>query len=124
MSLVVDSMVSTESDKLIIGAISHGRRAYMFVGNDKYNRRTSVTIEIVHRVLLETLEAEGGLPPVLHLQLDNTTKQCKSRYLMGCLSLLIAQGVFEQVTMSYLPVGHTLEDIDKLFSLVAFAEID
>ena len=89
----------------------------MFVANDKYNRRTNVTIEIVHLVLLETLEAENALPPALHLQLDNTTKQCKSRYLQGCLSQLVAQGVFEQVTMSYLPVGHTLEDIDQLFAL-------
>ena len=122
MSLVVDSMDSTTTDVHIIGAISHGRRcrAFMFVAS----RRTNVTIEIVHRVVLATLEAEGALPPVLHLQLDNTANQCKSRWLVGYLSLLVSHGVFEQVTLSYLPVGHTIDEIDQLFSLVAFREID
>jgi hypothetical protein len=122
MSLVVDSMDSTTTDFHIIGAISHGRRcrAFMFVAS----RRTNVTIEIVHRVVLATLEAEGALPPVLHLQLDNTADQCKSRWLVGYLSLLVSHGVFEQVTLSYLPVGHTIDEIDQLFSLVAFREID
>ena len=126
MSLVVDSMDSTATDLHIIGAISHGRRrrAFMFVGSNRFNRRTNVTIEIVHRVLRATLEAEGGLPPVLHLQLANTANQCNSRWLVGCLSLLVATGVFEQVTMAYLPVGHTIEEIDQLFSEVAFREID
>jgi hypothetical protein len=118
MSLVVDSMDTTTTDRNIIGAISHGRRRreFMFVDN---LCRTNVTSEIVHRVLLATLEAEGGLPPVLHLQLDNTANQCLP---MGCH--LVAQGVFEQVTLSYLPVGHTIDEIDQLFSLVAFNEID
>ena len=126
MSLVVDSMDSTATDLHIIGAISHGRRrrAFMFVGSNRFNRRTNVTIEIVHRVLLATLEAEGGLPPVLHLQLTNTENQCKSHFLVGCLSLLVAQGVFEQVTMSYFPVGHAIDEIDQLLSLLAFTEID
>ena len=126
MTLVVDSMDSTATDRHIIGAISHSRRrrAFMFVGSNRFNRRTNVTIEIVHRVLLAILEAEGGLPSVLHLQLDNTSNQCKSHWLVGCLSLLVAYGVFEQVTMAYLPVGHTIDEIDQLFSLVAFREID
>jgi hypothetical protein len=122
MSLVVDSMDSTTTDVHIIGAISHGRRcrAFMFVAS----RRTNVTIEIVHRVVLATLEAEGALPPVLHLQLDNTVVKPKSRWLVDYLSLLVSHGVFEQVTLSYLPVGHTIDEIDQLFSLVAFREID
>ena len=126
MTLVVGSMDSTATDLYIIGAISHGRRrrAFRFVGSNRYNRRTNVTIEIVHRVLLATLEAEGGLPPVLHLQLTNTENQCKSHFLVGCLSLLVAQGVFEQVTMSYFPVGHAIDEIDQLLILLAFTEID
>ena len=126
MTLVVDSMDSTATDRHIIDAISHSRRrrAFMFVGSNRFNRRTTVTIDILHRVLLATLEAEGGLPSVLHLQLDNTANQCKSHWLEGCLSLLVAYGVFEQVTMAYLPVGHTIDEIDQLFSLVAFREID
>ena len=122
MSLVVDSMEdSTATDLHIIGAISHGRRrrAFMFVGSNRFNRRTNVTIEIVHRVLRATLEAEGGLPPVLHLQLANTATQCNSD-----VQQLVATGVFEQVTMAYLPVGHTIEEIDQLFSEAEFREID
>ena len=119
MSLVVDSMDITGTDLHIIGAISHGRRrrAFMFVGSNTFNRRT--TIEIVNRVLRATLEAEGGLPPVLHLQLANTATQCNSD-----VQQLVATGVFEQVTMAYLPMGHTIEEIDQLFSEAEFREID
>ena len=118
MSLVVDSMEDSTADLHIIGAISHGRRrrAFMFVGSNTFNRRT--TIEIVNRVLRATLEAEGGLPPVLHLQLANTATQCNSD-----VQQLVATGVFEQVTMAYLPMGHTIEEIDQLFSEAESREI-
>ena len=53
------------------------------------------------------------------LTLDNTTKQNKGRFLAGFLTLLVRQGVFEETYMMYLPVGHTHDLVDQMFSRFA-----
>jgi hypothetical protein len=55
------------------------------------------------------------LPPILHVQLDNCWKNNKSRYVFCFWSLLVAKGIFEEVFVSFLLVGHTHEDIDATF---------
>ena len=56
------------------------------------------------------------LPQKLYLQLDNSTKDNKNQYLMAFLSLLTARGVFKEIQVEFLLVGHTHEDIDAYFS--------
>ena len=55
------------------------------------------------------------LPPVLHVQLDNCWKDNKSRYVFCFWSILVAKGVFKELFVSFLLVGHTHEDIDATF---------
>jgi hypothetical protein len=62
---------------------------------------------------------KGGLPPILNIQLDNTTKQNKGRYLIAYLAYLVQQGVIKEAYCNFLPVGHTHEDIDQFFSRVS-----
>ena len=100
-----------------MGAISHGRQAFCFLANDSMQMGSNATIEVLHRVCMITLEQEGCLPPHLFLQLDNTTRQCKSQYVKGYCATLVACKVFEKITITYLPVGHTHEDIDQMFSV-------
>ena len=52
----------------------------------------------------------------LYLQLDNSTKDNKNKYLMAFLSLLTTWGVFEEIQGDFLSVGHTHKDIDAYFS--------
>jgi hypothetical protein len=56
-----------------------------------------------------------SLPPILHVQLDNCWKDNKSRWIMCFWSLLIAKGVFEEIQVSFMLVGHTHDDIDASF---------
>ena len=56
------------------------------------------------------------LPKKLFLQLDNSTKDNKNRYVMAFFSLLIAQRIFKKMTIGFLIIGHTHEDIDAHFS--------
>jgi hypothetical protein len=56
------------------------------------------------------------LPPILHVQLDNCWKDNKSRYVFCFWSMLVAKGIFEEVFVSFLLVGHTHEDIDTTFA--------
>ena len=69
----------------------------------------NVTIEALHRTLRAYEESGNSLPPTLYLQLDNTCKQNKSRFMMAYLGELVRMGVFESIYVSFLPVGHTHE---------------
>jgi hypothetical protein len=60
-----------------------------------------------------------GIPPYITLQLDNTAKQNKGKYLIAFCEILVARKVCEQITINFLPVGHTHEDIDQFFSRIA-----
>jgi hypothetical protein len=56
-----------------------------------------------------------ALLPVLHLQLDNACSDNKNRYTFCFFLLLVANGVFREVYVNFMLVGHTHEDIDALF---------
>ena len=56
-----------------------------------------------------------GLPPILYMQLDNCWKNNKNRYVFCFWSMLVAKGIFEEVFVSFLLVGHTHKDIDAMF---------
>jgi hypothetical protein len=59
------------------------------------------------------------LPKTLFIQMDNAAGENKNKYVFGFLSNLVAKGVFETIVVSFLPVGHTHEDIDQIFSQLA-----
>ena len=55
------------------------------------------------------------LPHVLHVQLDNCWKDNKCRFVKAFWSLLTAKGIFAEVHVPYLLVGHTHDGIDASF---------
>jgi hypothetical protein len=55
----------------------------------------------------------------LFLQLDNSAKDNKNRFVMAFCSLLTARRIFKEVTVGFLVVGHTHEDIDTYFSYLS-----
>ncbi len=59
-----------------------------------------------------------ALPRHLHLQLDNSWKDNKNQTVIALCSQLVGRGVFQTITLSFLMVGHTHEDVDALFSRV------
>lgn len=74
-------------------------------------------------VLLKTLdeikrERGGVLPKVLLLQLDNTCRENKNKYVMAFLSFLVDTGVFQEIKVNFLMVGHTHEVSCKLFHVL------
>ena len=103
----------------LYGVIAHGRGSYAFTVPPNAPTGVNLTVEIVHRVFQHVLEMEGRLPKTLTLQLDNTTGQNKNNYLLAFLALLVGWKVFENVYVNFLPVGHTHEDIDQMFSRFA-----
>jgi hypothetical protein len=103
------------------GLLSHGRDAMAYFCPPYLKQGANSTIEIIHRYVTRLTSGGATLPPVLFLQLDNTARQNKNKYLIGYLGLLVHYGVFTTILLSFLPVGHTHEDIDQFFSCIAKA---
>jgi hypothetical protein len=59
------------------------------------------------------------LPRKLFLQLDNSAKDNKNKFVMAFYSLLTARHIFKEVMVGFLVVGHTHEDIDAYFSYLS-----
>ena len=104
-----------------MGALVHGRGAYAYTCLDDMRQGNNVTIQALHDCLAAVAKEDGPsrAPHTLFVQVDNTTKQCKGRFLMGWLGYLVLRGVFAEVYASFLPVGHTHEDVDQWFGCLA-----
>ena len=107
----------------LMGVIAHGHGAYVYTCPHNHAQGHNVTIQALFDTLVQLMKDNdwAKLPEVLYLQLDNTTKQNKGRYLLAFLALLVEAGSFRKIIVSFLPVGHTHEDIDQFFSRVAMA---
>jgi hypothetical protein len=100
----------------LMGVLVHGEAVHAYTYYETFKQGNNVTIEAIHEALAVKLAKDGALPDTLYLQLDNTSKQCKGRYMIGFLGFLILLGLFKHIVLSFLPVGHTHEDIDQVFS--------
>lgn len=115
----------------------HGKFAYSFVDLLQYPHDSNLTITVIVEVLAK-YSKEHGLPPTLYIQMDNTSRENKNKYVLGFSALLVQFGIFDKVyyevlfcyscifdiifikvQLNFLPVGHTHEDIDQMFSRVA-----
>jgi hypothetical protein len=74
--------------------------------------------EMCESVLLplsETPSTTTPLPPILNVQMDNVAGDNKNRFVFCFWSLLVAKGIFREVYMNFMLVGHKHDDIDALF---------
>ncbi|XP_053401089.1 uncharacterized protein LOC123558034 [Mercenaria mercenaria] len=105
----------------ITGVISHGHGGFhTFTDFSQYPHDPNLTINVILMMLGRTAQQNDGvLPPVLYIQADNCARENKNRYVLAFLQLLVEKKIFNEVHLSCLPVGHTHEDIDARFSLIA-----
>ena len=79
------------------------------------------TVNVIWRVLMHH-QKNGTLPTdsdtrELHLQFDNCGDN-KNWLVLGFCELLVHFKIFTKVTVYFLTVGHTHENIDQLFSVL------
>ena len=108
----------------LIAALVHGFGACVYIAPTPVGSGANFNIEVVRRTLEEVIKQRREenqdvvLPPTLYLQLDNASDN-KSKALLAFCDGLVEQGVFKKVKLSFLLVGHTHEDIDQYFSVIA-----
>ena len=128
----------------LVGAHFHGmtQRICNFIVTDRFAHDSNLTVEIIVRALAFDQgwrdrggrtqeeaardEASGraekpSLPRArrLYLQLDNCWRENKNRTVIAFLGHLVHCGAFDEIQLSFLPVGHTHCDIDQDFSTYA-----
>lgn len=57
--------------------------------------------------------------PHIRVQMDNTCRENKNRYVLGFCHWLVAMGICDTLELCFLPVGHTHERVDQVFSRVS-----
>ncbi len=101
----------------LVGVLVHGRGTYCYTILDKFEHGSSLTVECLQRTFKRIEEEEGSLPETLFLQLDNCWRENKNQFLLGYLTWLVDRGIFKDVEISFLPKGHTHEDIDQVLQI-------
>ncbi|KAJ8043179.1 hypothetical protein HOLleu_10158 [Holothuria leucospilota] len=72
----------------------------------------------IHCLIQALLTAKAHLGKVLFLQLDNCFRENKNKYVLSFAALMVELKIFKEVYVHFLPVGHTHEDVDQMFSCV------
>ena len=101
----------------LAGVLEHGVRKHLslYTMTSEFETGANHIIECLHRTL-QRKSTGSSLQGTLYLQVDNCTRENKNRFLFCYLESLVAWGVFKEVYISFLPVGHTHSDIDQAFS--------
>jgi hypothetical protein len=110
----------------VVGVFNHGRTPVAFISGNQCRQGHNVTIQAlweslcaIHRESLCAIHRDGDIPPTIFLQLDNTSKQNKGKYLVAFCEMFVSLEVCKEIKINFLPVGHTHEDIDQFFSRLA-----
>ena len=87
------------SQQILISSIGDPLHNALLVGVEKYSRPLSLPLP-------KTIPPTD-LPSLLLVQIDNCAKDNKSKYNILFWSAMIAKGIFREVHVSFLIIGHT-----------------
>lgn len=107
----------------VTAGIAHGWCTSVWVADESLTHGAGAFLDVLFRLLEQVYDIAQRtgqqVPRHLWVQSDNTPAQAKNAETMLGLALLTARCKFDSVSLNFLPVGHTHEDVDQLFSLIA-----
>ena len=107
---------------ILSAVLCHGWCTCIFTADEELSHGAGAFCEILCRALdeVQRISRETGraIPQHLVVQSDNTTAQTKNSLSSVFMAYLVAKGKFLTATLNFLTVGHTHEDVDRLFSLI------
>ena len=96
------------------------RCIFAYLNNNQYPQDSNKTVSIIFDVLLTVKEKLGGsLPRKMMVQSDNCSRDLKNQFVLAFYWVLVDHGIFQEVTVSHMDVGHTHGDVDQIFSVFA-----
>ncbi len=105
----------------IIGAKQHGFARSFYRTYPHVSSGTNIAIQVLESEITKRMEhckkTNTLMPQVLYLQIDGGPENT-SKSFYAYIDQLLELGIFKQIDVCRLPVGHTHEDIDALFGTV------
>ena len=83
------------------------RKTVFYLNHDQYPQSSNMVVSIIYKLLKVFVNDFKKLPKKLHIFADNCWRENKNRYVFGFLDWLVELGVFQEVTLNFLIVGHT-----------------
>ena len=103
--------------------VAHGFRVDIYLADEDMIIGSSWCMDMVMRTVDEVwhqCQRSGQQFPLdLSIQADNTSREIKNSIAGRTLALLALHGVFRVCAHNHLRVGHSHEDVDQLFGLIA-----
>ena len=89
-----------------ICTIIHGFGKFFHVVPEHVRKDSNLSIEVFMRVMLYVESHRGCLPPYLFSQHDNCGREYKNIFMLCIYVIFILRGVFVEIVMSFLQIGH------------------
>lgn len=103
--------------------IAHGYMDMYWVGDENIPKDAAATVQQLSEMLdaVAKLRSDRNqkLQDHLVIQLDNTCRENKNNLVLRWGACLVGRGVFKSVSLHYLRKGHTHEDVDQRFKILA-----
>ena len=106
----------------VTGVIIHGLMHGICTWVDNFPKDPNMVATVFMDSLAELRRIYGPewqMPRKCYIQLDNCSGENKNKYFVTFCAALVHLGLFDKIKISFLPVGHTHEDIDQMFSRLA-----
>ena len=101
------------------GGFETDRTIMSFINNDQFPNDSNKTCEVLMKVLEFCQLKLKKLPKKLAVQTDNCSKDLKNQFVLAFYWTLVDLNIFEEILVSHMPVGHTHNDVDWFFSVMA-----
>jgi hypothetical protein len=102
----------------IHGLIDHSHKIRRMYGSlDHWSHGSDFVVSILASYLGDLKDIhQNNWPRTFYLQVDNCWRENKNTTMFSFLGILILRDWFDEIYLFSLPVGHTHEDIDQMFS--------
>ncbi len=102
--------------------IVHGHGTFAYCWDDRIKKDgdmwATLLLQTILKLYYKYRDEKKKWPDTLYLQADNASDN-KNLAIYAVCQLLRDLGVFKKIKLSFLPVGHTHEDIDAAFGALA-----
>ena len=103
----------------ITGSLIHDYGGLGYIDLLQWPHDSNLMLTVLLDAIQRRLQQRSYFPSKLFIQLDNTCRENKNQFVLTFLAVVVQLGLFKEVQVGFLMVGHTHEDIDQLFSCVS-----
>eukprot|EP00873_Tetraselmis_striata_P039489 jgi/Tetstr1/459753/TSEL_005106.t1 len=82
---------------------------------------SSTTCTLIWITIMKEIQHRGRKIPYIRIQMDNTVTENKNRNVAALCNWLVSIGICDVIHLVFLPVGHTHERVDQIFSRICLA---